>query len=77
MDPETKKRNILAWNPVILNILKGIETFSEDDFHKHIPSYYPALVDLLLHDLSSEFRMALHGIFKRLEKTLNQNKLEN
>ncbi|KXS18026.1 hypothetical protein M427DRAFT_121684 [Gonapodya prolifera JEL478] len=69
LDPETKKRNILAWRPVVVMILNSLVNFREDDFRQNISQFYSHCVDLLMHDIPPELRLGLHSVFTRIGTT--------
>lgn len=63
---ESQHRNIMAWRPVVVDVLEGFATFPDDAFKSHIPELYPLAVDLLTKDLGQELRGALHVVLQRI-----------
>ena len=65
LDPDSKRRNVNAWRPVVVSILGALNDFSEDHFKIHLPLFYNEIVNLLLQDIPSEVRILLQSIFNR------------
>ncbi|KAI9031139.1 hypothetical protein DFJ74DRAFT_654753 [Hyaloraphidium curvatum] len=65
-DPETKKRNIAAWKPVIVMFLNSIALFDDEQFARHIPVFYTLFVNTLLRDITPDIRQALHAVLLRV-----------
>ncbi|KAL9114508.1 MAG: hypothetical protein Q9227_001589 [Pyrenula ochraceoflavens] len=66
LDEETQQRNIIAWRPVVVDVLDGYTHFRRDSFDKYIETFYPLGIELLSRDLGSEVRMALQGLLRRI-----------
>ena len=49
-----------------MDVLEGYTNFPEADFCRHIETFYPLAVDLLSRDLSSETRVALQNLLRRV-----------
>ncbi|KOS22937.1 Protein transport protein SEC7 [Escovopsis weberi] len=63
---ESQHRNIVAWRPVVVDVLEGFAGFPEDAFKAHLPSFYPLAVELLQKDLTADLRGALLLILRRV-----------
>jgi brefeldin A-inhibited guanine nucleotide-exchange protein len=66
LDEETQQRNILAWRPVVVDVLEGYNNFPEADFGRHIDTFYPLAVDLLNRELGCDTRIALQSLLRRV-----------
>jgi len=66
LDEETQHRNIVAWRPVVVDVMEGYTNFPRHDFEKHIETFYPLAVELLNRDLGVEIRLALQGLLRRI-----------
>jgi brefeldin A-inhibited guanine nucleotide-exchange protein len=66
LDEETQQRNIVAWRPVVIDVLEGYTNFPRESFDQHIETFYPLAVGLLEKDIGSDLRSALWGIFRRV-----------
>ncbi|MCJ1401298.1 guanine nucleotide exchange protein for ADP-robosylation factor [Xylographa trunciseda] len=66
LDEETQHRNIVAWRPVVVDVMEGYTNFPRHDFEKHIETFYPLAVELLNRDLGVEIRIALQGLLRRI-----------
>ncbi|OJJ47060.1 hypothetical protein ASPZODRAFT_141825 [Penicilliopsis zonata CBS 506.65] len=66
LDEETQHRNMVAWRPVVVDVLEGYTAFPHEGFEKHIETFYPLGVDLLGRDLNPEIRAALQTLFRRI-----------
>lgn len=66
LDEETQQRNILAWQPVVVDVLEGYVNFPEADFGRQIDTFYPLAVDLLGRELGRDTRMVLQGLLRRV-----------
>ncbi|KAJ3129512.1 guanine nucleotide exchange protein for ADP-robosylation factor [Physocladia obscura] len=65
LDPETKKRNVASWKPVVVTILNALIDFNETQFKTHIPAFYNEALNLLLHDVSADIRLVMHSLLVR------------
>lgn len=63
---ESQHRNIIAWRPVVVDVLEGYATFPDDAFKGHISTFYPLAVELLQKDLSADLRGALLVVLRRV-----------
>lgn len=66
LDEESQHRNIVAWRPVVVDVIDGYNNFPQDGFDKHIETFYPLGVELLSRDLNPEIRIALQGLLRRV-----------
>ncbi|KAJ5169258.1 uncharacterized protein N7482_004852 [Penicillium canariense] len=66
LDEESQQRNIVAWRPVVVDVIDGYSNFPQDDFDKHIETFYPLGVELLSRDLNPEIRIALQSLLRRI-----------
>lgn len=66
LEEESQHRNIVAWRPVVIDVLEGFATFPEGAFKSHIPNFYPLAVELLSKDLTQELRTALLIVLRRV-----------
>lgn len=66
LDEDTQQRNIVAWRPVVIDVLEGYTNFPKEGFEKHIETFYPLAVGLLEKDVGIELRGALWGMFRRV-----------
>ena len=66
LDEETQQRNIVAWRPVVIDVLEGYTNFPKDSFSKHLETFYPLSVGLLEREIGTELRAALWGMFRRV-----------
>ncbi|RMZ37848.1 hypothetical protein AFCA_001820 [Aspergillus flavus] len=66
LDEDSQHRNVIAWRPVVVDVLEGYTNFPSEGFDKHIQTFYPLSVDLLGRDLNPEIRMALQSLLRRI-----------
>ena len=66
LDEETQHRNIVAWRPVVVDVMEGYTNFPLHDFEKHVETFYPLAVELLGRDMGVEIRLALQGLLRRV-----------
>ncbi|KIW26122.1 uncharacterized protein PV07_09248 [Cladophialophora immunda] len=66
LDEETQQRNIVAWRPVVIDVLEGYTNFPKESFEKHLDTFYPLAVGLLEKEIGSDLRNALWGMFRRV-----------
>ncbi|KAF7313766.1 Guanine nucleotide exchange factor [Mycena chlorophos] len=64
--PETQGKNIIAWTPVVGEILDGFCRFGHQDFAKYLSSIYPLATELITRDLGPEIRQSLRTYFSRV-----------
>lgn len=66
LEEDTQQRNIVAWRPVVIDVLEGYTNFPKDSFEKHLDTFYPLAVGLLEKEIGMELRGALWGMFRRV-----------
>ncbi|KAI9037417.1 Arf family guanine nucleotide exchange factor SEC7 [Aspergillus affinis] len=66
LDEDSQHRNILAWRPVVVDVLDGYTNFPHEGFDKHVVTFYPLCVELLSRDLNPEIRVALQALLRRI-----------
>ncbi|OBR12907.1 Sec7 domain-containing protein [Colletotrichum higginsianum IMI 349063] len=66
LEEDSQHRNIVAWRPVVVDVLEGYAAFPVEAFRKHIKEFYIMAVELLGKDLTSELRVALLLVLKRV-----------
>ncbi|KAI9930191.1 guanine nucleotide exchange protein for ADP-robosylation factor [Aspergillus wentii] len=66
LDEESQHRNIIAWRPVVVDVIEGYTNFPSEGFDKYIKTFYPLGVDLLSRDLNPEVRIALQSLLRRI-----------
>lgn len=66
LDEETQQRNIVAWRPVVVDVMDGYTNFPEKDFDRQIDTFYPLAVELLGRDHGPEVRVALQTLLRRI-----------
>lgn len=66
LDEETQHRNIIAWRPVVVDVIDGYTNFPQDTFSKYVETFYPLGIDLLGRDLSPDVRVALQHLLRRV-----------
>ncbi|KAB8076753.1 hypothetical protein BDV29DRAFT_77409 [Aspergillus leporis] len=66
LDEDSQHRNVIAWRPVVVDVLEGYTNFPSEGFDKHIETFYPLSVDLLGRDLNPEIRIALQSLLRRI-----------
>lgn len=67
-DGESRRKNAVAFKPVISTILSCLNAFTEEEFKLHIRIMYKSLIDLVLIDSVSDFNVLLHAILLRIGK---------
>ncbi|KAL0070795.1 guanine nucleotide exchange protein for ADP-robosylation factor [Marasmius tenuissimus] len=63
---DTQSKNILAWTPVITEILDGFCRFDDKTFARYLPAIYPLSAELLVKELTPEIRESLKTYFIRV-----------
>jgi len=63
---EDESRNVIAWRPVVADVLEGYAAFPREGFANHIRSFYPLVVELLGKELSGDLRTALLLVLRRV-----------
>lgn len=66
LEEESQQRNILAWRPVVVDVLEGYTNFPAEGFAKYIEVFYPLGVDLLTREPGVEVRVALQIMLRRV-----------
>ncbi|KAK3688643.1 hypothetical protein B0T22DRAFT_160257 [Podospora appendiculata] len=66
LEEEGQHRNIVAWRPVVVDVLEGYAAFPRDTFAKHIKSFYPLTVELLGKQMGGDLRGALLLVLRRV-----------
>jgi brefeldin A-inhibited guanine nucleotide-exchange protein len=66
LDEESHHRNIVAWRPVVVDVIEGYSNFPLQDFERHVNTFYPLAVELLNRDLGHEVRVALQMFLRRV-----------
>ncbi|KZF23347.1 transport protein sec71 [Xylona heveae TC161] len=66
LDEETQQRNIVAWRPVVVDVMEGYTHFPREGFEKHIETFYPLVIGLLSRDMSTDIRLALQALLRRV-----------
>ncbi|KAI6713481.1 hypothetical protein JHW43_003959 [Diplocarpon mali] len=61
LEEESQQRNIIAWRPVVVDVLEGYLNFPREDFAKYIETFYPLGIDLLNRDIGTEICDALES----------------
>ncbi|KAJ7638783.1 hypothetical protein FB45DRAFT_903821 [Roridomyces roridus] len=71
--PDTQGKNIIAWTPVVGEILEGFCRFDDKAFRGYLPSIYPLVTDLTGRDVGPEIRHSLRTFFVRVGVHLQIN----
>ncbi|RDW69278.1 hypothetical protein BP6252_08298 [Coleophoma cylindrospora] len=66
LEEESQQRNIMAWRPVVVDVIEGYTNFPAEGFEKHIDVFYSLAVELLSRDMSVEIRLVLQGLLRRV-----------
>ncbi|KAJ6515920.1 hypothetical protein C8R45DRAFT_958068 [Mycena sanguinolenta] len=66
--PDTQAKNIVAWTPVVGEILNGFCRFDDKAFARYLPAIYPLATDLLGRDVGPDpqIRQSLRTYFIRV-----------
>ncbi|KAG9219328.1 hypothetical protein CCMSSC00406_0001738 [Pleurotus cornucopiae] len=67
--PDSQGKNIIAWTPVVAEILGGFCNFDDKAFHRYLPATYPLATELLSRDVTSDVRESLKSYFVRVGYT--------
>lgn len=65
LDDETQQRNIVAWRPVVIDVIEGYTNFGMDGFTKHIDTFYPLIIALLEKELTNDLRSVIWAFLRR------------
>ncbi|KAF8897505.1 sec7 guanine nucleotide exchange factor [Infundibulicybe gibba] len=63
---DTQGKNIIAWTPVVAEILEGFCRFDEMAFVRYLPVIYPLATEILSRDVPTDVRQALKTYFMRV-----------
>ncbi|GLB33776.1 putative sec7 [Lyophyllum shimeji] len=63
---DTQSKNIVAWTPVVAEILEGFCRFDDKAFSRYLPAIYPLATDLLSREIAPEIRQTLKTYFLRV-----------
>lgn len=66
LEEESQQRNIIAWRPVVVDVIEGYTNFPREGFEKYIEVFYPLGVELLGREMGAEVRGALMGMLRRV-----------
>lgn len=66
LEDESQHRNIMAWRPVVVDVLEGFALFPQAAFVAHTRDFYPAVIELLGKELSGELRAAIVQVLRRV-----------
>ena len=66
LEEESQHRNILAWRPVVVDVLEGYSTWPEKEFSDHIEGFYTLVVELLGKEINPDLRGALLAVLRRV-----------
>lgn len=66
LDEETQQRNVIAWRPVVVDVMEGYTNFPERDFDRHIDTFYPLAVEMLNREPGPDVRIALQNLLRRV-----------
>jgi len=66
LEEESQQRNIIAWRPVVVDVLEGYTNFPVSGFEKYVDVFYPLGVELLNRDLGVEVRVSLQNLLRRV-----------
>jgi brefeldin A-inhibited guanine nucleotide-exchange protein len=66
LDEESQQRNIVAWRPVVVDVMEGYTAFQPETFEKYIETFYPLGVELLGRNLHGDVRLALQSFLRRV-----------
>lgn len=63
---DTQMRNIMAWTPVVAEIMHGFTRLDNKAFDRYMPAIYPHATDLLSKEMAPEIRHGVRGFFTRV-----------
>ncbi|KAJ7129720.1 hypothetical protein C8R44DRAFT_979029 [Mycena epipterygia] len=63
---DTQAKNIIAWTPVVGEILNGFCRFDDKAFGRYLPAIYPLATELLGREVGPEIRQSLKTYFTRV-----------
>ncbi|ODV89409.1 hypothetical protein CANCADRAFT_139370 [Tortispora caseinolytica NRRL Y-17796] len=70
LDEETQQRNIAAWSPVVISLLKSVAEFPDDKFKPHVEKFYNLSMIMLERDVSADSRLAVRLVLLRVGKVV-------
>ena len=65
LEDETQQRNIVAWRPVVIDVIDGYTNFPIDSFAKHLETFYPLVISLLEKEINNDLRGAIWTFLRR------------
>ena len=66
LEEESQQRNIIAWRPVVVDVLEGYTNFPAEDFGKFVEVFYPLGIELLNREQSTDVRVSLQNMLRRV-----------
>jgi brefeldin A-inhibited guanine nucleotide-exchange protein len=67
LEEDSQHRNIVAWRPVVVDVLEGFAAFPEQNFKTHVQAFYQLFIDLMASkELTGDLRGALLGALRRV-----------
>ncbi|KZT72494.1 Sec7-domain-containing protein [Daedalea quercina L-15889] len=63
---DTQLKNIVAWTPVVAEIVQGFVRLDDKAFGRYMPAIYPLATDLMSRDLAPEVRDGLREYYLRV-----------
>ncbi|KAK7735518.1 guanine nucleotide exchange protein for ADP-robosylation factor [Cytospora paraplurivora] len=67
LEEESQHRNIVAWRPVVVDVLEGYAAFPEENFSAHVQAFYQLVLDLIASkEMTGDLRSATLGVLKRV-----------
>lgn len=66
LDTETQQRNIMTWRPVVVNVLDGFASFSNEDVRRLTNILAKVVVGILGTELNAEIQRALQAVSKKI-----------
>ncbi|KAF9782748.1 sec7 guanine nucleotide exchange factor [Thelephora terrestris] len=63
---DTQMKNIMAWTPVVAEIMHGFTRLDNKAFDRYMPAIYPHATELLSKDMAPEIRYGVRGFFTRV-----------
>jgi hypothetical protein len=70
LENDVKQRNVGVWRPVIIAILTALSSFNDEQFQKHLESFYSPIIRLLFHEMPQDLRIATFNVLQRTGKLL-------
>jgi len=66
LEEDSQQRNIIAWRPVVVDVLEGYTNFPAEDFGKFVEVFYPLGIELLNREQSTDVRVSLQNMLRRV-----------